>query len=298
MLFVSLTLIFLLQDAPVQAAPSATQTPAPQARPAFNAHADPDEVDISQHFYKPEATPRIPTDPTNLSENQLRQMMLGMDPTAMGSSAPPQNPFMAGGAPQPGMDSAQEDPIMKMMSQMMSGGMPGADGQNPFAGTPLDGLFASAGAGAGGMPGNPFAQAQQAVAQKTTNLWRILHAVFAIGLGLYLALSTTFTGTSEEREFGTIESTGAFGARSVDETKAYFFYLFTSIEVILLTSRIFLEKNRAPPTGWIWTASGFLPSHIQGYLKQALQYGRILSTIRSDALVCVFVMGVCAWLRS
>ncbi|KXJ96905.1 hypothetical protein Micbo1qcDRAFT_229697 [Microdochium bolleyi] len=287
------------RDAPVQPAPSAplaTQTAAPQATPASNAHADPDEVDISQHFYKPETTARIPSDPTNLSENQLRQMMLGMDPS-MGANTPPRNPFGPGGAQVPGMEGMQEDPIMKMMSQMMSGGMPGADGQNPFAGTSLDGLFGAA-AGAGGMPANPFAQAQQAVVQKTANLWRILHAVFAIGLGLYVAMSTTFTGTREERDNGTIESTGAFGARSVDETKAYFFYLFTSIEAVLLTSRFFLEKDRAPPTGWVWTVSGFLPSHIQGYLKQGLSYGRILSTIRSDALVCVFVMGVCAWLRS
>lgn len=273
----------------------------PTATPASAQDGDPAEVDISEHFYKPETTARIPqNDPTNLSENQLRQMMLGMDPSAAGPAQQPQNPF--GASIPPGME---EDPIMKLMSQMMSGGMPGggpggAGGANPFAGTPLDGLF---GGMAGGIPGmgtgaSPFAQAQQAVAQKTTNLWRILHAVFAIGLGLYVAFSTTFTGTRSERDHGTIESTGFMGARSVDETKAYFFYLFSSIEAILLTSRFFLDKDRAPPTGWAWTISGFVPGPTQGYIKQALQYGRILSTIRSDALVCVFVLGVCVWLRS
>ncbi|KAH7040459.1 uncharacterized protein B0I36DRAFT_10674 [Microdochium trichocladiopsis] len=305
------------RDAPVQSAPSpapstatTTQTSTPQATPAAaSSHdADPAEVDISQHFYKPETTARIPSDPSNLSENQLRQLMLGMDPSSA-AGPQPQNPFSpAGGASMPpGMEGLQDDPIMKLMSQMMSGGMPGAEGgQNPFAGTPLDGLFGSLGGldggaaagGAGPAANSPFAQAQQAVAQKTTNLWRILHAVFAIGLGLYVALSTTFTGTHAEREDGTIESTGFFGARSVDETKAYFFYLFTSIEAVLLTSRFFLDKDRAPPTGWAWTISGFLPGQVQSYLRQALQYGRILSTIRSDALVCVFVLGVCVWLRS
>ena len=46
----------------------------------------------------------------------------------MGGTPPPgANPFMSGpGGPMPGMEGMEEDPMMKMLQQMMSGGgMPG-----------------------------------------------------------------------------------------------------------------------------------------------------------------------------
>lgn len=205
----------------------------------------------------------------------------------------------------PGMEGMEEDPMMKMLSQMMSGGgMPGGpDGGNPFAGTPMESLFGGLGNLSGTGPGgpNPMQQAQQLATNKSANLWRILHAVFALGLGLYVAFSTTFTGTLTEREHSSIASsktTGEGEEDSIEKTRAYFFYVFTSVEAILLTTRYFLDKGREPPSGWMWTVSGFLPGRVKGYAQHALRYGQILSTVRSDALVCVFVLGVCSWLRS
>ncbi|KAI1403779.1 hypothetical protein F4819DRAFT_449733 [Hypoxylon fuscum] len=301
---------------PVTSTPQATTTPsAPRttATPTPEQHADPEEVDISQHYYEPAKTIRPPSDASNnISEAQLRQMMLSLDrPSPAGTGTPPpgRNPFFDGSAPpMPGMDGAEgldEDPMMKMLSQMMSGGgmpgMPGGGGTpggaNPFAGTPLDSLFG----GLAGAPPNPAQQAQQAAADRTANLWRVLHAVFALGLGLYVALSTTFRGTLTEREHSALA--GAKGDAAVDpdgveRARAYFFYVFTTVEALLLTSRYFLDRDRAPPKGWMWTASGFLPGQVKGYVQHALRYAQILGTVRSDALVCVFVLGVCSWLRS
>ncbi|GKT46938.1 uncharacterized protein ColSpa_07119 [Colletotrichum spaethianum] len=65
-----------------QRAPSATSgLPKPNSSPE---HADPEEIDISQHYYEPAATPRPsatgpPLDPNAMTEDQLRQMMLGFD---------------------------------------------------------------------------------------------------------------------------------------------------------------------------------------------------------------------------
>ncbi|OTB05409.1 hypothetical protein M426DRAFT_319944 [Hypoxylon sp. CI-4A] len=268
-------------------------------------HGDPEEVDISQHFFKPRVTPREPSSeaPSDISEAQLRQLLLG------GTPPPGANPF-ASGPPPPGMEGLEEDPMMKMLSQMMGGagmpGMPGGGGgpgANPFAGTPMEGLLGGLGSMGGGP--NPMQQAQQVASNKSANLWRILHAVFALGLGLYVALSTTFTGTLMEREHSGIASSSNSNNNvqggqedGIEKTRAYFFYVFTSVEALLLTTRYFLDTKREPPKGWMWTISGFLPGPAKTYTQHALRYGQILSTVRSDALVCVFVLGVCAWLRS
>ncbi|KAI2473392.1 hypothetical protein F4781DRAFT_190021 [Annulohypoxylon bovei var. microspora] len=294
------------QASPEASAPQATTSPASNTTPApaSEQHGDPEEVDISQHYYKPPANarPQTPSNmPDDISEAQLRQLLLG---GGMGATPPPgANPFANGPMPgMPGMEGMEEDPMMKMLSQMMSGGgMPGG-GANPFAGTPMEGLMGGLGglnAGNGGA--NPMQQAQQAATNKTANLWRILHAVFALGLGLYVALSTTFTGSLTERQLSSVGSSGAAGEVDTDDiarTRAYFFYVFTSVEAILLTTRYFFDKGREPPKGWVWTVTGFLPGRVGAYAQHALRYGQILSTVRSDALVCVFVLGVCSWLRS
>lgn len=278
--------------------------------PASDKHGDPEEVDISQHHYEPRTTARqqsannTPDDLSEAQQAQLRQLLLG------GGGGPQlgRNPFLDSPGSTPpmpgmeGMEGMEEDPMMKMLSQMMSGGgMPsGPGGASPFAGTPMESLFGGlgnlGGAGAGGP--NPMQQAQQLATNKSANLWRILHAVFALGLGLYVAFSTTFTGTLTEREHSSITSKTGEGEDSIEKTRAYFFYVFTSVEAILLTTRYFLDKGREPPSGWMWTVSGFLPGRVKGYMQHALRYGQILSTVRSDALVCVFVLGVCSWLRS
>ncbi|KAI0131261.1 hypothetical protein F4814DRAFT_162796 [Daldinia grandis] len=278
---------------------STTSTPITKPTQASEQHGDPDEVDISQHYYEPNTTARPPpsaTPPNDISEAQLRQMILGLD--RQSSATPPQpgrNPLDGPLPPIPGAEGVDEDPMMKMLSQMMSGGMPGGAGGNPFAGTPMEGLLGSL---SGQAPNaGPTQQAQQPPVDKSANLWRILHAVFALGLGLYVALSTTFSGTLTEREHSAINAADA-ETDSVARARAYFFTVFASVEALLLTTRYFLDKGREPPKGWAWTATGFLPGRAKTYTQHALRYGQMLSTVRGDALVCVFVLGVCSWLRS
>ncbi|TRX97417.1 hypothetical protein FHL15_001695 [Xylaria flabelliformis] len=266
--------------------PAATSTPVA----ASDNHADPEEVDISQHYYTPQTTARIPrNDPSNLSEAQLHQMMLGFDRT---SSSTPGTEGVNG---MPGMEGTEQDPMMQMLQQMMAGGMPGGAGSsNPFAGTGLEGLLGAAGGGP-----NPTQQGQQVEQNKTVNLWRILHAIFALGLGIYVALSTTFTGTKVERDADDLQSTGLLGAQNLDQARAWFFYVFTSVETVLLTSRYMMERGAGfTPSGWTWTISGMLPDPFKGYSRHALRYAQIFTTVRNDALFCVFVMGICSLLRS
>jgi GET complex subunit GET2 len=221
--------------------------------------------------------------------------MLGMD-----------RPGGSGGNP---MEGAEDDPMMRMMMEMLGGGAGGN-------GTP--------GSGPGGFPfpggANPFAQGlgqqqaqqQSVVPDRYASLWRLLHTAVALGLGLYIAVWTSFSGTRTEREeaaagIGTLK--GGNGVGGGDGTTVVqggadaefarnFFYAFATLEALLLTSRFFLDRGRAPPSGVLWSVSSFLPQPIRGYLETGLRYGQIFSTVKADILVCIFVLGVCSWLRS
>ncbi|CAH0021960.1 unnamed protein product [Clonostachys rhizophaga] len=276
-------------DAPPSAsAASESITPAPaaptSAAKAAEATADPEEVDISEHFYAPKTTARTNNAPPagaepNISEAALRQMMLGFDPAAGGQNG--QNP--AG----PGIPGAEEDPIMKMMSQMMGGGAGGPGGmpQFPFGGD-----------GSSFPDLSSFSNLQQEKKPQPldtyTALWRLLHALVALGLGLYIAVLTPFTGTKMERELAALSDEENL------HRKDFFFWVFATAEACLLTTRFFLDKGRAPPPGIVQTVVGFLPEPFKGYVQVVLRYGQIFTTVRADILACMFVLGVCSWWRA
>ncbi|GKT87011.1 hypothetical protein Ct61P_04861 [Colletotrichum tofieldiae] len=277
-----------------QRAPAATSgLPKPNAS---SEHADPEEIDISQHYYEPASTPRPsatgpPLDPNAMTEDQLRQMMLGFDRPGPGGAGgtPPMNPFVGPG----GMPGGEDDPLMKMLSQMMAGGggpggMPGFPGAGGAGGA--QGGFPAGFPGLPGMPGMPGMQTpEQAKASSSAYLWRILHAVFAISLGLYIALTTTFSGSKFERERTALAYNYPVGSdeavadvNSMEKGREVFFWIFATAEAILLTTRFFIERGRAP---------------LGTYVETALRYGQILATVRSDILVCVFVLGIASWVR-
>lgn len=229
--------------------------------------------------------------PADMTEDQLRQMMLG------GAGGPGSGP------------GGEDDPLMKMMSQMMGGA--GAGG---FPGMP--GMGGGGAAGGGGA--SPFAglmpnQQQQPSGPDVYNtLWRILHALLALGLGLYIVYTTPFNGTKIQRElaFQTASASGDksadngfYESASVDEdvvvtletAKKNFFWAFATAEAVLLTTKFFLDKGRAPPPGFVWSMAGQLPSPWRGYVMNVMRYGQIFTTVRTDILLCAFVLGVVAW---
>ncbi|KAK0626092.1 hypothetical protein B0T14DRAFT_562034 [Immersiella caudata] len=281
-------------SAPTPSASPAPTTPAPapksQSTPRQQ-HGDPEEVDISQHFYTPQSTQRIPpprpadSDP----DAQLRQLM------SMGLGGPPQPAGPGAGAFPPGLD---DDPMMRMMMQMLganpgdTNAMPGAPGGSPFPFPP--------GAGANpfmnmpGMPGAPQATAAAAIPDRYASLWRLLHTAVALGLGLYIALWTSFTGSQADRE-----RSKTAGGEMADSAKI-FFYAFATAEAVLLTTRYFMDRGRpiAGGEGILGMVVGFLPQPFKGYVEIGLRYGQIFGTVKADVLVCIFVLGVCTWVRS
>lgn len=179
----------------------------------------------------------------------------------------------------PGMEGMpdSEDPMMKMLQQMMGGMGEGPGGAPTFPGMP-------------NMPG----QAAPATSE-TAYLWRIVHAMFAIGLGLWIAFTTTFTGTKFERESSSLGFTSE--EDGVSAASVRFFWIFATVEVVLQSSRFFSEKGGVQQGGMMGMAMGFLPQPYKGYLAMASRYARIWTTVSADAMACVFVLGVCVWLR-
>lgn len=297
---------------PVTSQPSTASSTAPTPQPTSaeqQTHADPDEVDISnaEHYYTPQTTNRSAPPNADLNDIQLRQMMLGFDPTASanGANGAPlgaNNPFaaMMGLGNSPGQDGPDaEDPMMKMLSQMMSGAGGGAGGaQNPFAAM-AGGSPSAAGGAAPAANSPPRADTSAAV-------WRVLHFFVATGLGLYIALLTQFTGTKVERErgaFADYTGTGTNGSAGgeggdIGDLRKYFFWVFATAESVLLTSRFFLDKGARGPSGMVATVLGFVPEgKWKSLVVNGLRYSQIFSTVRMDMLVCVFVLGVCSLVR-
>ncbi|KAK4189967.1 hypothetical protein QBC35DRAFT_491612 [Podospora australis] len=286
--------------------PIPSPTP-PTARQATVQHGDPDEVDISQHFYQPATTNRIPPSPPQeqISEQQLRQMMLGFDPTASGGPGTfPQPPNMGmggmgslfgidGSAPSPGQEG--EDPMMKMMMQMLGGASPGGPpGANPFASM---------------MPGQQ--EVQQPQVARHASIFRILHTLLALSLGIYVALFSTWTGSKSEREIAAAnwEKSSQLGfmtlpeEREVEIMKRNFLWVFATGEALLLTTRFFLDgKSGAAAgsarTGVIGALLGFVPQPLKGRIEMVLRYREIVNRVKGDVLVVLFVLGAVGWWRS
>ncbi|CAK7272164.1 hypothetical protein SEPCBS57363_004993 [Sporothrix epigloea] len=310
------------------------EPPAVSKAAQSNEHGDPDEVDISEHYYQSTATPRTSdTSPRPFaasSDAQLRQLLLAQkqqqqqqqqpsNPFLFGDNAGQNDPFGFGGiggmgTGSPGGEGVDGDPLLALISeiiQAVDGGGAGSGGAGGgFPGMPdmSSGFPNFPGFPGMGAPGQQEARA--AVPSTPAALWRLVHFAVAVALGLYVALATPFRGTRAEYNLaaaantassdGTVYSTSDFVLH-----KRYFFYAFATAETILLTSRIFLERGGRGGVlggggagGMVGVAMSFLPPGIKRNIEIAMRYWQIFSTVRSDLMVCVFVLGVCAWLRS
>ena len=175
--------------------------------------------------------------------------------------------------------------MMKMLQQFM-GGMPGAGGPGAEGEGGLPpGLAAMMGAGGMGMPGTGGTQTKQ---EDTYGyLWKIVHAVFALVLGIYVtATSHAFNGDVSR---GGVAGAGHEGGVNV-------FWLFATAELVLQSSRFFLEKGTGSQLGgWIGIVGNMLPEPWKGYVRLAARYSGIWSTVVEDGMVVVFVLGCVAW---
>lgn len=238
---------------------------------------DPDEEDISQHHYTPVSQPRLPS------------------PFAFDASATPAFPPLP-----PGQGDASQDPMMAMLQQMMgagAGGMPGMPGMPGAQAQPggpgdlppgLANMFSAMG-GAGGAP-------EPSPEQSSAWIWRLVHSLFSLGLAVYIVLQTPFTGSKLSRDTAltTVDDDWTVGP-TPSRNFATFFYMFATFEVIMQSSRYFIEKGQLQGSGILSTVAGFLPPPYGGYVRTIGRYGVIYTTVVSDAMVVVFVLGATSW---
>lgn len=192
------------------------------------------------------------------------------------------NPFLMPGQQEPGngsMSGANEDPMMAMLQQML-GGMPGGPGG------------AGGGGGDGGLPpglaemlgGGGAGQTMQAE-PNNGYWWKMIHGIFSLSLGLYILNTYRFTGSRLSR----------VPYASSKETQTSIFWIFSTVELVLQSTRFFLERNKGGQPGILRTVANFLPMPWKGYVGLVARYSGIYTTIVEDAMVVVFMMGCVAW---
>ena len=241
---------------------SGPAVPNPQAATVAD---DPEEVDISQNA-SGFGTPSKQN--IDASQNPLAAAMLQMQQ-------------------QEGRDQqqggAEDDPMVKMMQQMMS--LMGGNPQDPNAKPPEIPPMMKAMLGGGG------AQEEAPPATGSVYMWKIVHAIFAFILATYMALTSTFNGSKMARSqtVYTEDAGYGFGRR--------LFLIFCTAELLLQSSRYFLEKGHLQGPGLFATVanSGVVPEPWAGYVRVMGRYVAIAQTIFADAMVIIFVFGVMAW---
>lgn len=214
----------------------------------------------------------------------------------------------------------QEDDLnpMRMLEQLMGGGGGGGGGGGklppglpPGMAAMLGGMIPppppSSASSAAAAVGSGFAQSGGgSLAEEKKNddgyLWKIVHAVFALGLGIYITAMTTFSGaksassSSSSSPGATITTTSATAADvDVDGELRRFFWAFATVELVLQSTRFFLEKGRVSQSGWIGGLMRVLPEPYKGYLALGTRYGGIYTTVVQDAMAVLFVLGCVAW---
>ncbi|KAL1838795.1 hypothetical protein VTJ49DRAFT_2223 [Mycothermus thermophilus] len=269
-------------------------------------HPDPAEVDISEHFYKPKTTPRPSASPAGpegegpvLDDAQLRRMMLGLDaPTRASTFNSPGLTPPAGAGAGAGALPEGNDPMMKLMMQMLgSSGGGGSNTNNPFAALMQQPPT---------QPGQKQQQLQQQPS-KAASLWRILHTLIALSLGLYIVLATPFTGTKLSRDRAAAAEAGSAEERAllgeeVNAVREKFFWAFATAEAVLLGTRWFVDRGSRVQAsgaagGLVGLLVGFLPPAVKSRVELGMRYAEVVGRVRGDVLVCVFVLGVGAWWR-
>ncbi|KAI9775810.1 MAG: hypothetical protein M1839_000861 [Geoglossum umbratile] len=224
---------------------------------------DPKEIDISEHHYVPDIMPRPSQTPPSsqqpqISDEEILRLMFGQIPP---------------GAPRPaGMDTGSGDPLMSMLQRLIGGDSPGLNGDGATA-TP-----------------SPQVDPQQRSEDNSGFIWKILHAIFAFVLAVYIVIATSFVGTRASRLQGAPQLQVIPGVKGVN-----FFWLFATVELVLQSTRFFLEKGRAPRDSWMGKIASYLPPPFADYLVTLARYVVIFNMIVQDGMLIIFVLGCVAW---
>ena len=220
--------------------------------------------------------------------------------------------LLRSGAPPPGVDTgpgqqaaAQDaDPMMRMLQQMM-GGLGGESEEGgperlpPALAAMLSNMPGGGNANGTSTPGQ--ANQPAAVPSTSASIWRILHAISALVLGIYLSTHATFSATSrlaDPRSTAPPPASPASGIVAHGPAPREMFWMFAVTELVLQGSRMVLEQGRGQEMpGWLGMIGSLLPEPWRGWVKLGMRYRGIWSTLVEDSMVALFVLGVVGWWR-
>lgn len=168
---------------------------------------------------------------------------------------------------------SDENPMMKILQEMMGG----IGSERP-----------------GPMPQMPDPINQENVSPSSyVKSWRIIHAVFALSLGVYIAVTTEFTGSKLDRKGLAQEYSNMYS--NVPILRLNYFYIFLTAEAILISSRYLFNREEVQFGAIGSFFMKFLSEPYKNYVQVFMRYVNIWSTISQDAMVCIFVLGTYAW---
>ena len=195
---------------------------------------------------------------------------------------------------------AGNDPLPKILQRLlgasmtMEGGQGGQGGNGNQRGFPpgLDAMLGAAGAAGAAGPeqgGQRLGRDKTQSSNRSGYAWNIAHASFALALGVCMVSMTAFNGAQFLRRDE--------GTATKNEVGIRFFWAFATAQLVLQSTRYFLERDRTPVTdeGWMNIIAGILPEPWRGRALLLSRYSVIYGTVVQDAMVVVFVLGCVAW---
>ena len=191
---------------------------------------------------------------------------------------------------------------MRLFQQMI-GGVGGDPGSGGDGGLP-SGLAAILSGGAGAMDGFGQQQQQQGTSSPAGNsssyIWRTLHALYAMILGLYLVFHSSFAASSARliasQSTAFPPASAVSGVIEADRPAVNMFWIFATAELVLQGSRFYLDQGKdGVQGGWLQLIGGFLPEPWKGRARLVGQYSGIWNTLVEDGMVVVFMLGIMGW---
>ena len=203
----------------------------------------------------------------------------------------------------PGQQAAAQDarPMMRMLQQIMGGESKegGPERLPPALAAMLGNMPGGGNANGTSTPGQAYQPA--AVPSTSASIWRILHAISALVLGIYLSTHASFSPTSrlaDPRSTAPPPASPASGVVAHGPASRDMFWMFAVTELVLQGSRMVLEQGRGQETpGWLGTIGSMVPEPWRGWVKLVMRYRGIWNTLVEDSMVVLFVLGVVGWWR-
>lgn len=164
----------------------------------------------------------------------------------------------------------------------------GQEGSGDQTGLP-HGLSAMLGAVGAAGPEQGLGYEEKQSNNKFGSVWRMTHALFALALGVYMVYMTAFNGSQFSRPDNDRATESGLRAR--------FFWAFATTQLILQSTRYFLEPDRGHTRaeGRMSMVAGAFPEPWRGRALLLGRYSLIWSTVVQDAMVVIFVLGGVAW---